>query len=257
MRLKLAEQIEACDIRNLRWGALAPKTFMARAPRVVSLAGFREISWTRDCKTGADAQTLGTCTCNALMGDAEDALWRAQALAVQLDYDRLYLEVRLEWYNDRADGGAELHMPFETARRLGVLPPDTQIVRPENTPAGICAALVRGPLIVGISVDDGWKPSRLHPVNGAIDETGATVGKLPYTNGHALRLMGTARLNGRPVYVLRNSWGPIGQRGDGLVCCTVQYYHKWALDFPILIDYGPDWRNWRGWDRNGWVLRAN
>lgn len=252
--LPLAELLNVADFRNLRFGCRPSNFFGARLRDRAAdpLGGFEVIEHYDLLHTAPDAQTLGSCTCNAFTGVVEDNIFRTHGEVVQLDYDKLYKFVREDLYGDQADEGAQLEEPFHVAKTRGMIPADAIIHRPQIEMGSICAALKKGPIVIGLSVHEGWSPANLNPDNGAVDES-LDAHLMPYTNGHAMKLVSTNQHNDCAGLVLRQSWGNIGIENKGLVFCTAAHFIRWAIDMPVAVDFGPGWAAWRGWEK--WVLK--
>jgi hypothetical protein len=254
-KLSLAELLNVSDFRNLKFGCrpgAGIRSVRANIGIKDSSAGFEVVENYNACHTPADSQILGSCTCNAFTGVIEDFIFRATGKVVQLDYDRLYKAVRNDVYGDDADEGAQLEDPFNVAKSRGLIPPDSVMTRLSLDAAAICSALKKGPIVVGMSVHEGWSPDAMNLKNGAVDES-QDASLVPYTNGHAMKVLSTNIHNEVDLLVLRQSWGSIGIHGEGLVCTTFAHFLKWAIDYPLAVDLGPSWPDFRGWE--DWVQK--
>jgi hypothetical protein len=252
--LPLAELLNVADFRNLRFGCkpIGSKFVTSLFRPGDPLSSYEIVEHYDLLHTAPDAQTLGSCTCNAFTGIVEDNIFRTHGVVVQLDYDKLYKEVRREIYGDEADEGAQLDEPFTIASRRGMIPPSAMMRRPAIDMSSICSALKSGPIVLGLSVHEGWAPANLNRDNGAVDES-MDAHLMPYTNGHAMKLVATNRHNNCDGLVLRQSWGNIGIENKGLVFVSAAHFVRWAIDLPVAVDFGPDWPAWRGWEE--WVVK--
>jgi hypothetical protein len=250
----LRDTLDIADFRNLKFGCLPARSLHLplRGETDDRLAGFVVREHYPIVASPADAQTLGSCTCNAFTGLVETQIYATHGEIVSLDYDRLYRLVRTELYGDQEDNGAQLIDPYIVAVNHGLLPKGAVAPRPNLRMAEICAALARGPIVIGMSVHEGWAPKNLHAENGAVDESKDS-DLQQYANGHAMLLVGTNRHNDCDGLVLRQSWGPIGIDGAGLVFVSAAHFIKWAIDLPVAIELPPDWKSFRGWE--DWVLK--
>ena len=239
--ITLDEVLNTTPFKYLRWGCRSgdyePLLLGEAKPEDFPIVGRYD-----HLKTAPDNQSLGSCTCNAFTGLLEWWIYRTHGRAVQLDYDRLYVQLR-ELRGDMTDNGASLGEPYAAAKRYGWIPRDTGLIRVSPGVKAFTNALTLSPAVIAMTVHDGWAPARLHPENGAVAEDFASAVNRG-ENGHAILAVGTTILNGVPMVVIRNSWG-----GRGVMCCTWAHYLAWYLDRPLQILPGNDWAAWRGWER--------
>jgi hypothetical protein len=247
----------AADLGNINWGCRPGSVYrMTRsllgAEAVDPMAGFHEAGRLDLIQNKPDLQTSGSCTANGETGwqEGQEWFWRHQVR--QLKYNLVYLRMRQD-RGDMDDTGGSLPEGVECAIRHGLLPKDTRIIRPAQTARAICNAIdLYGGVLIGLTVHDGYKDSRLAP-NGMIDVTGAGPNLMPYTQGHCLWVPKAAfAQNGVPHLGARQSWGrlaehpePIHVPGEpgavdplwgGLIWIPFDHYLTWAIDFAVAID---------------------
>lgn len=226
--------ISKCEFNRLNWGLRVDPAFgddIRPASRYSSAArDFRPIEHYSWIQTPPDAQTLGSCAFNTFAGYLEALRFAMTKKAVQYDYDAMYLDYR-KWTGNLSDTGAPIDGPFKWAMATGILPEYSEAIFVPLDPRLFCAALERGPLAVGMSIHRGWAPSQLHRQNGAVNETFVPDG----LNGHAMLAVATNVHFGTPLVVLRQSWGPIGINGKGLVCVTWNHFCRYSLSLPLEI----------------------
>lgn len=251
-KLTLQDVLNGANWNNLKFGCRRGHVPSLMRGGAFYASDFAVIEHYPQVHTAPDAQELGSCTCNGFTGRVECAIFETHGIVVQLDYDRLYQHVRQDIYGSMADNGAQLRDPFDVARDRGLIPPTSRMRQVSLTAKAICNELRRGPFMVGVSVHEGWAPDALHPVNGAVDES-MDIDLQEGTNGHCMLFVATSLHNGVPGMVHRQSWGPIGINGKGLVFETLTHFFKWAIDLPVAVDLGPDWQTFRGWEQ--WVVK--
>lgn len=244
--IRLTEVLDTVPFEYLRWGCRAGD-FSTHLASGDPSDGFEVVEQYDNIKSSPDAQTLGSCTCNAFTGLMEWWIYKTHGRAVQLDYNTLYDQVRSD-RGDMSDTGATLDAPFVSARLHGWLPFDTGRIRIGIDTHSICQALKVSPMVIAMSVHSGWSPSNLNPENGAVAEDKA-YGLSRGTNGHAMLMIGTNEHNHTPLTVIRNSWGPLGQGGHGLTCCSLNHYLSWAIDRALQIVPSSAWGDWTGWEQ--------
>jgi len=243
--MNLQEALDVVPFEFLRFGCQSGD--VRSRVREKSNDGFKVVEQYENLKTHPDSQKLGSCTCNSFTGLMEWWIYKMHHRAVQLDYEKLYKQVRLDRGN-MSDSGARLDEPFMSAIKHGWLPYDTEHVRVKNNVKSICKALEYSPMVAAMSVHNGWSPKNLNRDNGAVKESLGRTSAVGM-NGHAMLMVGSNDHNDTPMFVIRNSWGALGQLGHGLTCCSIDHYNQWSIDNPLQILLRDAFNNWDGWEQ--------
>lgn len=248
--------VETSEFSKIEWGLRPSGASRARLKSVherpveqEDLDPFRVIEHYHDIVQPADQQTVGSCAACAFCQVKEWWIHHLFGIRVELDYDREYWEARAAFYpqNPTADEGLQLQQPVLLNMQNGYVPKNSVLVRPQGNDE-LMSALAEGPLTIGVSVHEGYRPSKLHEVSACV-KVGCEVGLLPFTNGHAMALLGTNITDNEQCLVPRQSWGPCGLENSGLFILPLTHYMRWVLDDPVLWLPGPDAHKWRDWEK--------
>jgi hypothetical protein len=101
-----------------------------------------------------------------------------------------------------ADGGITIPDAMTSSRTLNIHPHGSYLMRVERTRASVCEAIGRGPLVVGLCVNEAWTEG---------DESEAYIDPTQYQiqpeNGHCVIVADIMWQGGQPYALIVNSWG--------------------------------------------------
>jgi hypothetical protein len=218
-------------------GCLAPKR---PPPRVlngnIDTGMLPEVDWSRFMSV-VDDQQEGSCVGRGLGTNLEIDICRQTGERWQLDSFLFWRHGREMFYRGNLNGGLLLDQGVASAVDLEVIPPGCATQIPLDREA-INEALQAGPLMQAHSAHDGWMPDRLHPTNGAVDESVAfSYGE----NGHCTAAMGWDHHNGREMVTSANSWGVKCGPLNGIFTMTFEHWMACALDRPMRLMIPKGW----------------
>lgn len=235
-------------------GGVIPAPYMrpVRITRRDNGAALPDVDWNQVI-IPVDDQHEGSCVARATCGLIEAMLRlhlgrEAIPEGYQLDAARLYWESRKEHVPERwrEDEGLRLEWAAETAIRLGLMPPDTEIVDVDALIPSIVAALYNGPLLQAHLVGENWLAPDEHGWIPRLDEDVILGGHATLLIGHRFR---TAS-KGAPFRVLEicNSWGTDwGLNGLGRMDWVTweRSFHYWSRG-PLAMKSNL-WGHYEGW----------
>jgi hypothetical protein len=227
--------IEYADWSQIRWGLKPCPGFLDRKP-VLSAGLPFSVENFQYVRGAPDAQTVGSCAHNTTTGIAEWFFCKARngAESIRLNYDYAYWWYRKNVLHDMSDNGSSMDGAADAAIAMGMFPAGTTWTRVSLSPQALCLALSEAPLFVGQCLHPGWSPSALQAGTGAVDES--RLRDLDPLAGHAMMVCDSnIRPNGVWMIGNRQSWGPVGNKGDGIVWQSGAHYLKTALDEAILF----------------------
>lgn len=231
---------------GLRMQAVPPRRYMAAAP---AQAIAPDIDWV-NCLIPSDFQEEGSCVARSTCGAIEGLIRLAQGPAaipagMQLDAVFVYWRSRAKFYNDQKDEGLQMTEAAQVCIELGILPPGTKIHRVPATLEAIAAALQHGPLLQAHAVGINWDERRLG--------SGGEIRNIPLSGQsirgyHQTLMVGYRYRDGEHYLPLQNSWGSWGWHGLGVMSWRTWWEgFRTVHDGPYLIEPGPGWKTWTGW----------